>query len=250
MMADPRRILLATGLLLASSCAEELPPPPPPGAIPAGEVLGSGVITGTAILEGEPPPPETINMDSDSVCATIGKGRAGEDLVVDPGGGLRNVFVYAASGFGDRIFAPPATPVVLDQNGCAYEPHVLGVQVGQILEIRNSDATLHNVHARPEENRGFNVGMAMQRSRIRKFFSLPEVMIRMNCDVHSWMSAYVGVLDHPFFDVTGEEGSFTLTGLPPGEYVVQAWHERLGTQSVAVRLEEGEKKGVRFEFRF
>jgi plastocyanin len=168
---------------------------------------------------------------------------------VGSGGGLQNVFVYVKDGLGNRTFAAPATPVVLDQQGCHYVPHVVGIQVGQPMEIVNSDSTLHNVHALPKENGEFNQGQPLKGMKNVHTFTTKEVMVPFKCDVHGWMNAWVGVLDHPFYAVTGNDGSFSIKGLPPGTYTIEAWHEKLGTQTQMVTIGEKETKDVAMTFK-
>jgi hypothetical protein len=240
------RLFLAVALGILAACGEAAPPPPPPGAIPAGESIGSAVVSGRVTLAGEIPPPEEINMASDPICAARGRGKVREEVVVGRDGSLENVFVHVVSGLGERVFAPPQTPVTLDQKGCAYSPHVVGLQVNQILEISNGDPTMHNVHTTPSENRAFNVGMATQGLRIRKHFSKPEVMIRLKCDLHAWMVAWIGVVGHPFFDVSGPGGGWSIEGLPSGTYTLEAWHEKFGTKRTEVTLQEGEQATAEF----
>jgi plastocyanin len=171
-----------------------------------------------------------------------------EEIVVGAGNGLANVFVYVKEGV-SGTYPAPATPVVLDQKGCAYRPHVFGVMTGQPIDILNSDDTLHNVHAIPEVNKAFNQGMPVPGSKVSKSFTKPEVMVRIKCDVHGWMSSWAGVLPHPFFAVSGEDGSFTIKGLPAGTYVIEAWHEKLGTQTQKVTVGENEAKSAAFAFK-
>ena len=163
-------------------------------------------------------------------------------------GTLRNVFVYIKQGLMNRKFVPPREPVLLDQNGCMYRPHVQGIQVGQPLLIRNSDDTLHNIHALAEKNDAFNLGQPNRGMESKKAFSKPEVLIRFKCDVHPWMSCYLGVLDHPYFAVTGDGGAFNLANVPAGDYVVEALHEKFGTQTAAVHLDKDETKTIEFVF--
>ena len=137
---------------------------------------------------------------------------------------------------------------MFDQQGCRYRPHVFGIRVGQTLTIRNSDATLHNIHATPAANPEFNMGQPIQGMEFERTFDAPEVMVPFQCDVHSWMNAYVGVLDHPYFAVTGDDGGFDISELPPGDYVVEAWHEELGTQTQNVTVGEGGTAEVSFTF--
>jgi plastocyanin len=209
---------------------------------------GPGTVSGRALFEGTPEAPTPLKMAADPVCAREGKGATSEAILVGEGGALQNVFVYVKDGLGDRTYPPPATPVVLDQKGCRYVPHVFGVQVGQAVEIVNSDPTLHNVHAMPKLNTEFNVGQPVQGMRLRRTFAKPEVMVAVRCDVHGWMGAYAGVLPHPFFAVTEPDGSFEIKGLPPGTYTLEAWHERLGTRTQTVTIDD--KKGATATFSF
>ena len=238
---------LVGGLFLAG-CAQEGPPPPPAGAIPPGQSIGSAVITGHAIFKGAIPQREEIDMSSDAVCRARGGGVAREDVIVGAGGSLQNVFVHVVSGLGGRVFAPPPEPVVLDQRGCSYHPHVFGIQANQVLEIVNSDPTLHNIHSVPRDNKPFNVGMPAEGMRIRRFFAVPEAMVKLKCDLHNWMIAWSGVTDNPFFDVTGEPGTFAIKGLPAGVYVVEAWQEVFGIRRTAVTIGEAEKREIAFDF--
>ncbi len=213
----------------------------PEGAIPAGATIGEASIEGTVRYTMTPPPPRAIiDMQSDAACHG-GKGTQRENLIVGPDGGVANVFVAVVSGLGERVFAPPAEPARLEQLGCTYRPHVLGVQVGQPLEILNADPTLHNVHAVTSINPAFNFGMSVQGQTATKYFSHPELMVHLKCDVHPWMGAWVGVTGHPFFQVTGPDGAFRIEGLPAGTFVVELRHETLGTRRRTVTLAPGEQ---------
>ena len=174
--------------------------------------------------------------------------RQTETVVAGANGALQNVFVYVKDGLGNLAFPVPTTPVVLDQKGCQYRPHVFGVQVGQPVEILNSDATLHNIHALPMTNQEFNVGQPLQGLRTPTSSARKEVMVPFKCDVHKWMNAFVGVLDHPFYAVTGATARSRLKGLPPGTYTVEAWHETLGTKTQSVTVGAKETKDVAFSF--
>jgi len=198
---------------------------------------GSGSITGLVSYTGEDTDTE-INMDADPQCSSMHEGDVSTEMIVADGGNLANVFVYVKEGISGSHPAP-AEAVVLDQNGCTYVPHISGVQVGQKLIIRNSDSTLHNVHALPENNAEFNQGQPFQNMELEKSFDTAEVMVRFKCDVHPWMGAYIGVVDHPYFAVTGADGSFTIEGLPAGDYVVEAWHESLGVKTTNVTVADG-----------
>src|SRR5690242_14469747 len=138
---------------------------------------------------------------------------------------LENVLVYVSKGLEGKTFEPPKDPVVLDQVGCMYTPHVVAVMAGQTLEIRNSDATLHNVMSMPQNNPPFNFGMPVQGGKAEKVFSQAEMQMNPRCFTQAWMRGSVHVLPHPFFAVTGAGGTFTIKGLPPGEYTITVLHE-------------------------
>ena len=157
-------------------------------------------------------------------------------------------FVYVKEGLAGRKFPMPTQSITLDQHGCRYVPHVFGIQVGQTLEILNSDPTLHNIHATPKGNQEFNMGQPIQGMKFERKFSKPEIMVPFKCDVHGWMNAYVGVLEHPYFDTTGSDGKFDISTLPPGDYVIEAWHEKLGAQTQNVTIGEKETKEITFTF--
>jgi plastocyanin len=221
------------------------------GAAPASAVDPNTAanISGTIKLEGEPPKPEPIKMNADPVCVREGKGTTTEFFVTGEGGSLQNVFVYVKDGLGNRTFQAPSQAVVLDQKGCHYRPHVFGIQVGQPLEILNSDPTLHNIHAMPKSNQEFNTGQPIQGMKFNHTFASKEVMVPFKCDVHGWMNAYAGVLDHPYFAVTDNTGKFELKGLPPGTYTIEAWHEKLGAQTQSVTVGAKESKEANFAFK-
>ena len=237
-------------LLLAAGCGS---PPEPAATAPAVtenpvDPATAGSIAGRIVLEGSPPAAEPINMASDPYCESQGGGTNGE-YTTGAGGTLGNVLVYVKDGLGDLKFPVPAAPAVLDQKGCLYLPRVLGLQVGQTLEIRNSDSTLHNMHAIPENNQEFNKALSLQGLNHTHTFSTAEVMVPFKCDVHRWMRSYVGVLPHPFFAVTRADGTFQLTGLPPGTYTVEAWHETLGRQTQSVTIGASQAGHVAFTFK-
>jgi plastocyanin len=209
----------------------------------------AGSLEGRVTLDGTPPANPPIKMSADPFC--IGKNPNGatfENFVVTSGG-LENVFVYVKDGLGNYYFEAPAEPVKLDQQGCRYQPHVLGIRTGQTLEIVNSDETMHNVHALPNANREFNLGQAIQHQTDKRTFSAKEVMVPFKCDVHGWMHAYIGVLDHPYFAVTHDGGKFELKNLPPGTYTVEAWHEKLGAQTQTVTIAEKQAAQLNFTFK-
>jgi len=208
----------------------------------------AGNISGSIAFEGEAPAMQAIDMEEEPVCADKHASTPmTEDVVVNDNGTLANVFVYVKEGLESLQFPTPSQPVMLDQNGCMYRPHVLGVMVGQDITIKNSDGLLHNINASPTENRGFNMSQPVAMEGTRSF-RVAEVMVPLRCDVHGWMTAYIGVLDHPFHAVSGGDGSFDLSTLPPGDYVIEAWHERYGTQTQNVTVVTGETATVTFTF--
>jgi len=213
-----------------------------------------GAIVGTVSFSGTAPAPKGISMDQDPVCAQAGAGAVAEDLVVN-GDKLQNVFVYIQDGkAGDKnisslSFPPTAPSVKLDQHGCRYVPHVLGIQTNQNLEVINSDATSHNVNADAAKNSKFNQGQGPSAAPIVKTFGRPETLIPVKCNQHPWMRAYIGVLGHPFFSVSGQDGKFELKGVPPGTYTLMAWHEKYTKgQTMTVTVGAKESKEANFSF--
>jgi plastocyanin len=198
--------------------------------------MGSARITGTVNFTGTAPTRVQLNLDRE--CAGLNDEPVLSEEVVVNDGKLQWAFVYVKEGI-EGTYSPPAEPVVIDQEGCTYHPHVLGVQAGQNIKILNSDPLLHNIHAMPETNRPFNFGMPRQGDERERSFPAEEVMVWVKCDVHPWMGAWVGVLDHPFYAVSGDDGTFTIDGLPAGTYTVEMWHEKYGTQTMEVTVADG-----------
>ena len=208
----------------------------------------AGNIAGSIVFEGDAPGMAVIDMGSESVCADKhASSPMVQEVVVNSNGTLANVFVYVKEGLESLQFPTPGA-VLLDQNGCVYVPHVLGVMAGQDITIKNSDGLLHNINASPTEQRGFNTSQPVAMETTRSF-GTPEVMVPLRCDVHGWMTAYIGVLDHPYHSVSNGSGAFDLSTLPPGDYVIEAWHERYGTQTQNVTVTTGETAEVTFTFR-
>ena len=245
---------MAAALLAVAACGASAPAPPagpPPGAQRV-DPSKTGALAGRVLVEGPVPANATIKMQADPYCSRAHPdGSSLESFIVAPVGGtvgLENVFVYVKDGLGSYYFEVPTETARLDQVGCRYTPHVIGVRAGQPIEIRNSDDTLHNVNARPEINQGFNVGQSLKGRKDVRTFTAPEVMIPLMCDVHKWMNAFVGVVSHPYFAVTKDGGRFELKDLPAGTYTIEAWHEKLGTQTQQVTIGEKESKDVTFSF--
>src|SRR2546426_44937 len=210
---------------------------------------GGAKVTGKIKFVGTKPAMPKIDMTEEPKCKAKYQGvPTDETVVVNANGTLANVFVYVKSGLPASYTAPaPAGPVTLDQDGCRYHPHVLGIQVGQTLAIKNSDGILHNIKAKAKANRPFNISQPSVMTS-SKTFDKPEVMVALECNVHGWMHAWLGVLPHPFFGVSSGDGSFALKGLPPGTYTIEAWHEKYGTQTASVTVAGSETKTADFSF--
>ncbi len=210
----------------------------------------AGSISGIVTFSGSRPAPEFLKMGSDEACVLAsGPNPRNDAVLIGKGGALENVFVYIKDGLDPSYtFDVPTTPVRLDQKGCRYEPRVIGTRVGQPIELMNDDATMHNVHAMPTINQEFNQSLIMQGSRMLETFTAPEVMVKFKCNVHGWMTGWVGVVAHPFFAVTAADGSFSFKGVPPGTYTIEAWHERFGTKTVKITLGAKDTQTVPFSF--
>jgi plastocyanin len=210
---------------------------------------GDGVVSGTIHFTGSPPKNPTVDMSEEPACKAKYTANPVDSQYVVSNGGLGNVFVYVKSGLpAGAQYTPPTTPVVIDQRGCEYHPRVFGIQTGQKLEIRNSDPLLHNIKAVPHKNRGFNISQPTAGMTTTRTFNADEVMVPFQCNVHGWMQAHAGVLNHPFYATSTAEGKYTIKGLPPGTYTLEAWHEKLGPQTATVTVGPGETKTTDFNF--
>jgi plastocyanin len=197
----------------------------------------SGSVTGTIRYKGARPVPKQIDMSEEPACVEAHHGKAyDESLVVSRSGALANAFIYVKSGLEGKIFAIPPTPVTIDQSGCWFRPRVMGIQTGQTLQVINSDPVTHNIHPMAEINREWNHSQGAGDPPIARRFIKPEIMIRIKCNIHSWMHAFIGVLDHPYFSVSKDDGSFEIKNLPPGTYTIAVWQEKLGTQEQQVTV--------------
>jgi len=260
MSARALRPLLFASLIvtLATGCADEH------GGTAASPATGSGgaaeletidpatahaTISGHVGYEGAVPDRRPIRMNADPYCAEANREAAAEPpFEVGPQGALAEVLVYVSKGLEKYRFDVPQAPVLLDQRSCRYHPHVFAIRAGQPLEIRNSDGTLHNVHAVPHRNDGFNIGMPTTGMTVVRSFTRPEVFVRIKCDVHPWMAAFAGVVGSPYFALTGPDGSYRIEGLPPGRYTVEAVHPLLGGQVAQVSVGEAGAGNVDFTF--
>jgi plastocyanin len=215
---------------------------------PAVDPAIAATISGTVTFTGTAPEATPIDMSEEPVCADKHSVPPTSPSVKVSDGNLANVFVFVSEGLGDMDFPASSDAVLIDQNGCLYDPHVLGIQTGQSLTIRNSDAVLHNINTRSTDNRSFNISQPQAGMESTRTFNTAEVMIPVGCDVHGWMSAFIGVTAHPYHAVTGDDGSFTIGGLPPGEYVIEAWHETLGAQTMSVTVGDAETGTANFTY--
>ncbi|HEV7237871.1 MAG TPA: carboxypeptidase regulatory-like domain-containing protein [Thermoanaerobaculia bacterium] len=211
-------------------------------------VANAATVAGVVKFEGAPPKMPNLQMAADPFCASQHQTPvADEEVVVGAGGELANVIVYVKNG--------PATPVpaqaaVLDQHGCQYVPHVTAVQAGQAIQIKNSDNTLHNVHAMPNVNSQFNVGQPVQGMvSPQKFDKVEPTPFRIKCDVHGWMKSYMAVLPNSYHSVSQSNGTFSIGNLPPGNYTLVAWHEKYGAQEQQVTVAANEQKQISFTFK-
>lgn len=211
---------------------------------------GSGAaVVGHVKFQGQLPQPTKLSMNADPSCAKLHPGpTVSQDFLTGNDNTLGNVIVFISEGLGNRTFDVPAESVTFEQKGCVYEPHVVALRANQKVKMVNSDNTTHNVHPIPANNREWNkaepAGTSMEES-----FPREEIAIPVKCNVHPWMKSYIAVFKHPFFAVTSKDGSFRLPNLPPGEYTVEAWHEKLGTMTQKITVAAGENKTVDFTFK-
>jgi plastocyanin len=240
-------LTLATGVLLLAGVVERSFLKGAVAAKPEANLTGS--VVGRVRLEGLKPEPARTNMSSDPTCAKQHPGAViAEDFVVGSEGALENVVVFISDGMNGKSFDVPAEAAVIEQKGCVYKPHVVAMRADQKLRIVNSDNTLHNIHPVPTNNREWNKAQPAG-STMEETFAREEIAIPVKCNVHPWMRSYIAVFKHPYFAVTGKGGSFDLRNLPPGEYTVKAWHEKLGMMPQKITVAAGEAKKVEFVFK-
>jgi hypothetical protein len=240
-------------LLTFTSCSKKDAQPvafvSPQPATTAVDAATSGIITGVVYLDGPAPVLPVINMQSEAGCAkTSASVASAQPVVAGANGTLANVVVYVTDGLASYRLNPPQSPVLLDQKGCLYDPRVVALMTNQTLEIHNSDATIHNVHAMPKTNSEWNKAQPAGGAVLKTSFPKPELAIPFMCNVHPWMRAFVFVFDHPYFAVTAPDGKFTLTNVPPGTYKVEAWQEKLGTRTQVVTVRPHGSSDVSFRF--
>lgn len=225
-------------LLALAACSGPSSTSSTPSAASDADRATSGILTGSVVLDGTVPAAAIVRLDADPKCLALaaGEARRTEHVVMGSGNTLQNVFVYVKDGLPAAMYPVPAQPVVLDQQKCRYVPRVLGIQVGQQLTIRNSDPLLHNVRAESTINEPFDVGTPIQNMEVHRTFATREVMVPVKCNVHGWMNAFIGVLEHPYFAVTDANGRFSIPQLPPGTYTIEVWHDQFGAQHQQVTV--------------
>lgn len=244
-MRQSKLLILPVVLTLLSGCSSR----PKAKEVFHVDPATAGTLTGTIRFTGSKPAAKTIDMDQDPQCAHLHKvGVPDQEVVVNGNGTLANVFVYLKSGLEGKTFEPPSTPVTIDQHGCWFEPRVIGIQTGQLLNVTNSDPVTHNIHPLAKVNREWNHSQAPEDPPLARRFVRPEVMIRVKCNVHNWMRAWIGVLDHPYFAVTGADGSFEIRNIPPGTYTLGAWQEKFGSQEQSLTITPSGKTNITFTF--
>jgi hypothetical protein len=226
------------------------------GMRPAGPVAATGSlrgvvgVSGAVAYSGTPPAGVPVDMGGDRYCTAANEGGPvlQHSVVTDAQGRLANVIVYVKEGLPKGTYPVPREAALLDQQNCFYTPRVVAVRVNQPLLIRNSDATLHNVHVHAKVNKAFNLGQPIRGIEARRSFTSPEFGIHVGCDVHGWMSGTIAVFEHPFFAVTQSNGGFEINDLPVGEYVIEAWHESLGARQQRVTVGPGAATAISFTF--
>jgi plastocyanin len=256
-MRQPHRLAFLCFIAILASCSgtqkKEPEATPKQAAVPSYfkvDAATAGVLTGKIRFIGKRPARKRIDMSEDPACVEAHHGKAyDESLVVNPNGTLSNVFIYIKSGLEGKKFEVPSTPVVIDQNGCWFHPRVMGIQTGQILQVTNSDPVTHNIHPLAQINREWNHSQGQGDAPLARKFTKPEVMIRVKCNIHSWMHAFIGVVENPYFAVTGSDGTFEIPNVPPGNYVIEAWQEKLGTQDQNITVTPSGKIETNFTFK-
>jgi len=243
-------MLALCALLALTACSkkEEAPAAAPMAEQPAATPIDPATVStinGTVKFDGTAPKTQKIDLNQDPGFKGVNQA---ENMVVT-GGDLANVFVYVKDGLGNRTFAVPKDPVVLDQQGCRYHPHVLGVMQGQTIQIKNSDPTTHNIHPTPKDNREWNESQPPSSPAIEKNFAREEIMLPVKCNQHPWMKMYINVVKSPFFAVTGKDGKYEIKGLPPGDYTLAFVQEKLGEQDQKITVGPKETKTVDQSFK-
>ena len=197
----------------------------------------AGVVTGKVLFTGKAPPRQKVDFTEDPNCAKLHKGEFFNDAIaLNKNGTLANVFIYVKAGLEGKKFRPPANPITITQKGCWFEPRMMGIEAGQPFRVINADPFTHNIHPRTANTREWNQSQDAGAEPLIRKFARAEIMVRIKCNIHPWMKAWVGVTEHPFHAISGNDGTFTIKNLPAGKYTIEAWQEELGTQQQEVTV--------------
>jgi hypothetical protein len=255
-----KRALLCTAAALTIACGTTTKPAEPEKKVAEApkpveyfhvDPATAGNITGAITFAGPKAARKLISMEAEAGCqqANAGKPVYEETVLTGKKGGLANAFVYIQAGLEDKKFEPAQPSVVLDQHGCMFVPRVIGIRTGQILDLKNGDSVSHNIHPMPKSNREWNQEQPPHAADVEHRFARSEIMIPVKCNIHAWMHSYIGVVGHPYFAVTGPDGAFTWKNVPPGDYTVAVWHEKLGEQTQQIHVAASGSAAVNFTYR-
>ena len=243
-------VLVCSALL---SCSPHPPAPKTEGSAPEyfrPDPAKSGQVEVSVKFSGRTPQPKLIRMEAEEACEKMHpQGVREQTVVTGKDGGLANAVVYIKSGLDGKKFEPPKQAVVMDQRGCMFDPRVVALREGQTLTVKNSDPVSHNIHPRPVNNREWNQQQQPGAPDLARRFARGEVVIPVRCNIHSWMRSFIAVVEHPYFGVTDASGALALRDVPAGQYVIAAWHETLGEQTVPVKVGAGAKHSVELVFK-
>lgn len=244
------KLLTLVFALLLAGCGQQdaLPPDAVDAVTPPIDLTKAATVKGTVTVEGAVPRPRKLKISGNPECSGITHGDLFSEELIAPNGRLQNAIVYVKTGLEDYKFPVPQEPVLIDQKGCTFIPHVVAVQEYQKIDLLNSDPTMHNVNARSQNSRGFNIGFPSKGMKRTVSIKEVEVAVPIRCDLHPWMQGYIAVFGHPYFQVTGADGAFSFNPLPPGKYEIEVWHESLGTQTQTIEVTPAETKEISFTF--
>jgi plastocyanin len=246
----PVAIALTLALLSRSAFSPPSVPlsaPEVPAAPEQQTPAGAIAVKGGVRIKGEMPKRAKLKVDADPKCAAL-HGDApllSDEVVADAGGRVQWAIVYVKDGLGDQKFVPPKAPVIVEQKGCRFDPHVFGVMAGQEVMFRNGDALMHIIHVIPKNNREFGFSQEKPGEERAKIFATKET-IRVRCEIHPWMAAWAVVLDHPYYSATGPDGKYSIRGLPPGKYTLEVWHEKYKSVTQEIQVKEKEVTSADF----
>lgn len=210
----------------------------------------AGAVEGKIVFTGKAPARKKVDFSEDPNCGKLHKGEFFNDVVaVNKNGTLSNVFVYVKEGLEGKKFRPPTTPVTITQKGCWFEPRMLGIEAGQPFQVVNADPLTHNIHPRTVNSREWNQSQEAGSEPLLRKFARTEIMVRVKCNIHPWMKAWVGVTEHPYHSISGSDGTFSLKNLPPGEYTIEARQEEYGAQQQKVKVAAKATESLTFTFK-